>query len=508
MPKKVASYFKFFFSKLENSDFFSSNLRFSPYVIVKLVSSPLRTKVSALSMGAASLGHWGTIQNFHSIGVAITSLGISPGLNTEVSKHFSTNNQKALQETIGAALTTLVVASLIAMLSLFVASSSLSHLIVGSAEKSYLILLVILTLPLYVLNSAYLEPIIYGIKEDAASATAYKAYSIADAIMFILLVYFLSLLGAVLSLFLSILFLAIRHAIHIKKVLPEIKLFKLKGDFLISKELIKTGSIALSTGAITYATALGIRLIISKFVGEVENGHFQAVIGLSSLYAPFITSGIWVKLFPKVSSEGLSESSIVEIGDAMLYIGVFVAFAQVVILTSTSHLIQLLYTKDFISAANLLPLRLAGDFFFFLSQPILASFLAIKNRTAYLGLIASSQLGYIIASYYLIQNGLHLVNLIHFISNLLLFLVCLIWFHKQSNRSQRLKSFRNNLFLILISLSIFLSTQIYLATYQESNIFYRSLLLVLFALFLFYLLARGWIHKSIEMRRKINGHAN
>lgn len=486
---KISEKIKFYITHLFKVPFIASNLRFSVFTFFKIAFSPIRSKVSAISMGTAGVGYFGTVQNFQNIAATLSSLGLGAGLSTELSQCIKKNDTAGIKRALGVAFTGLITSTTAAIFIFFFLHDKFSQWIFDDDSFSSLLVPAILSVPFFVISTCYFEPILYSHSKDAGAAKAYQWGTILDLICFLPLVYFVGLSGASVSLFLSAFFLFLFLWLQIRKNCPHIQLFQFDFHYLTLREFLKTGSVMLGSGIAIYGVGIVIRSIIMRVISDEANGYYQVSLALSAFYMPFVTNAIWVRLFPHAAGNGMNEAVALELSESLVYTAVFAATAQMFLMISPHLIIKILYTKDFTPAASIVPLRLFGDYFYLLSQPIICVFLALKKRRLYIGTIFVTQFLFCILAFEMSKQGLVGLTAAYTISNLLVFLYCMKKYVGFLKNFSGLTIIKRRGLDLLIFFSFMLLIQL-ATSYFFQNIFIQL------GIFLFFLSALYFIYKS------------
>lgn len=134
----------------------------------------------------------------------------------------------------------------------------------------------------------------------------------------------------------------------------------------------------------TYGALLYLRAGVAQKLGEEYNGFYQVLLMFSAYYLPFLTSGIWAELFPKISRHGMNEETWKNWASSMV-LGAWIGCAvELAMLVAPHSLVHVFYTKDFTRAVHAIPGELVGDFFFLLVQPCLAYFVGRGHYKTFL----------------------------------------------------------------------------------------------------------------------------
>lgn len=91
--------------------FISTNFHFGSNTALRILTAPLRSKVSALCMGAAGIGRFGIVQNFQMLSHSLGSLGLGSGLTAEISRRVKERDQAGVDEALRVSFSALAAAS-------------------------------------------------------------------------------------------------------------------------------------------------------------------------------------------------------------------------------------------------------------------------------------------------------------------------------------------------------------------------------------------------------------
>ncbi len=409
--------------------FVSTNITFGPFVLIRLVSAPIRGKVSALVLGASGLGTVGVLQNFQMLMFSLGSLGLGNGLTAEISSRTKSGDLDGANRAIAVTFSALSIASIFAVSVILLGISAISENILGDRSLSKLLLAPTLALPFYCFGTCYLEAILYGKGMPTQAAAAYKISALVDLFAFVPLVILYGVQGASIGILVAVVSHFTVLLFQVRRYCPELKLFRFGRERQLFSKFLKTGLTILFSGAAAYGGTLAVRAIIIHSLGDVVNGYYQVVISLSSIYIPFITSGTWVRLYPQVGGQGLDDSVGEEVIGALVYSALFASISQCLLLVAPDLIIKTLYSSEFLAATQIVPLRLIGDYGFIVSQPILGVLLGLRARRAYLALLICSQVLFVVLAQAASGQGILGPAAAYAISNIVLMAISLFWFY-------------------------------------------------------------------------------
>lgn len=491
-------------SRIREVPFLVSNARFGPMSFLRIALSPLRSKVSALTLGASGLGLFGTAQSFQNLAFSLSGLGIGSGLTTAVSRAVKKGDWEEAQKAVDAAWSILFISNLVFCGILLMLYPWLSAFVYAREGLAAYLIPAILSLPFFAIGTCYLEAILYGLDQDGASASAYWKSAIADAFVFCSLSYALGVKGALISLFFLPFSLALFQYLELRKRNRSLKLFRVRWHMPEQKNMLKTGAVMLAGGAVTYYTALHARALIAKEFGDAANGYYQVVLALSSVYTPFLTNAVWVRLFPQAGGHGLNASVFIEWTEALIYTALFAATAQMLLMLKGDWVVHLLYSKEFLPAADILPWRLLGDYFFLIAQPVLGVLVGLQHRRKYFLGIFLSQSIFLAGMHLFVASGLRGVLWAYTLSNIFLALFGLEHYLSRAwkNEEHRRIGLMLPFLLLFPALMVAAEAHLYL---HDSPLWMRVGLLAAFVVFFYGGLYSGRLAEVLHLRWKSRG---
>ncbi len=139
----------------------------------------------------------------------------------------------------------------------------------------------------------------------------------------------------------------------------------------------------MSGALVPSARLLVNRQVISSF-GIDANGLLAVPFAVNTYYTPFLTNALWGRLHPTLTRLGPTKEARHELTTALRLIVGLATAAIVAILFLKDLLVPLAYSRAFSSAAQLLPMQLFGDYFYFVAFPFTVYALGISRLRVYL----------------------------------------------------------------------------------------------------------------------------
>ncbi len=246
------------------------------------------------------------------------------------------------------------------------------------------ILAVVFSVPLSVVASGYLEAVFFG-------GGRYDLY--VRASMWATVLGFMSTLGIIAvwrlpgafwSVFVSSALLMGSFLFYVRRVRSMRHLFNVGFDWAEANALIRFSIAVLVSGALVPSARLLVnRQVISSF-GIDANGLLAVPFAVNTYYTPFLTNALWGRLHPTLTRLGPTKEARHELTTALRLIVGLATAAIVAILFLKDLLVPLAYSRAFSSAAQLLPMQLFGDYFYFVAFPFTVYALGISRLRVYL----------------------------------------------------------------------------------------------------------------------------
>ncbi len=151
--------------------------------------------------------------------------------------------------------------------------------------------------------------------------------------------------------------------------------------------MLKLGIPLMSAGLLTLITQLAVRTIVLRELGLEASGYFQAAWAISMTYVGFVLNAMAMDYFPRlISAIGDHERARKIVNEQAEMALLFVGPALIAIITLAPWVIQLLYSKGFGPAAEILKWQALGDILKVASVPIVFIFLATGHGGVAIGI--------------------------------------------------------------------------------------------------------------------------
>lgn len=387
------------------------------------------SKLTALFLGPQGLALIGNLRN----GLELFHKFSSGGLANAVVKYSA--EHKSNPKIFPAFLSTLVGLGLVSCVLtigvLFFFSEAINSIIFGSRDFVTVIRLMAFALPLHVMN-VYLISILKGFNEFSKVIKINIASHLLNLFVFALLIYSFGLEGAFFSVIWVPSAMLIFTLFHIRAYFGSLTSFTLTQ---FSKPMLKNLSqfafMTLISGASFPLVFLGIRNFLIDTIGEIEAGYWESVLRISNYYLMFVLSLLNLYILPKLAQtqtlKGFKEVVF------SFYKQILPAFVLglVVVYLLRDWIIRLIFSEEFLPAADLFLWQMLGDLFRVLALVMVYQFHAKKMIWHYILTDLFLALGlYFSAVYFIPKVGLEGVVIGHALTYVIYFFIILSIFSK------------------------------------------------------------------------------
>lgn len=151
-----------------------------------------------------------------------------------------------------------------------------------------------------------------------------------------------------------------------------------------SKELLGLGFAFMASGLVTLAVAYLVRVMVLRQLGLEAAGFYEAASALSNVYIGFILGAMGADYFPHLSSLSKDDPESNRLMNAQVEIGLLAAAPGILLVLALGpFLIELLYSREFVAAFEILRWQALGTFLRIFSWPLAYLMLARGKKTLY-----------------------------------------------------------------------------------------------------------------------------
>lgn len=419
--------------------------------VINILIGITKVKVLAVLLGPAGVGLMGVFQNLVSMASTVAALGVG---NSGV-RQIAASAEDI--ETLSIVRRSLWYGNLIlgstGMLALWALREPAATLVFGNSsyvnEVAWLGLGVLLTL-----IAGSQTALLQGLRRVGDLAKVKIGSALVAAIVGISLVYILGERGVlwfVIAAPAGSVLVAAYYASKLPKPATSDDWIAIREQWLT---MVRLGVPFMVAGLVTLATQLTVRSMILENLGLEATGYFQAAWTISMTYIGFVLNAMGSDYYPRltavISDHSASRKLVNEQTEMSLLLAAPVLFTM---LTFAPSIIELLYSKEFAEAANILQWQIIGDILKVASWPIAFVLLAKGKGFVYLVTQVAWNVTFLVIVFLIIDNGeVAVIGIAYGISYCiyLVVMVALGWFFIENKPLNMVVKY--TIFLILFAL--------------------------------------------------------
>lgn len=353
--------------------------------IINIVLSIVRMKLAAVTLGPVGVGLIGLFQNFIAVAAGLFSLGVGNSAPKQIAAarekggdRGEANARRAVR--IASFALALVAAAAIILLREPIARIVFRNNALG-AETVVLALAVALTIV-----GGVQTGILAGLLRvvDVARVSLWSGVLVTLAVLPILFLWRSN--AAILFAFAPPMFAALVGWFHLRRVPPrpisDPSLANLASEL---RALVELGSAMTVAGFLSTAGPLIIRDLVSRHVGPVGLGQFQASWAIASTYLALVLQTMATDYFPRLSGTRSDPTEFSRLLNEQTEVALLLAGPIIIGLICAAPLaVDVLYGSAFVPAAQLLRWQMLGDIFKVASYPLAYALLATGGSRVFM----------------------------------------------------------------------------------------------------------------------------
>ncbi|MCB4205440.1 O-antigen translocase [Deferribacterales bacterium Es71-Z0220] len=326
---------------------------------IKVIAGFVSVKVVAVYIGPSGLALMGQMQNFIAMMSSIASAGVNSGVVKYTAEHYEDDETK--RKIWSSALKISLVLIMPMAIAIIFLADFISLKLLNTTEYSSIFIIFAVTIIFFVFNGL-LTSILNGQKEIKKLTILNITSSFFGLAVTILLVSRYKLYGALIAGIISqsIVFF-VTLAFVLKSNWFKLSMFFGSMDKEYRNKLLKYSLMSLVSATMIPLSHMYVRDYIGTHIGWDEAGYWQAIWRISETYLMLITTTLSIYYLPKLSS--IKDKR--ELKRELLY-GYKIVMPIVTVMALGIYLfrdfiIQILFTKEFLSMADLFLYQLIGD---------------------------------------------------------------------------------------------------------------------------------------------------
>lgn len=425
--------------------------------IVKFVVGFIRAKLVAVLLGTLGAGMISQLDQLTLSLSQFTLLGMNDGLVKEIAeKDKETDEFKQTLPTIlkSYILMISIVLIIVALIGIYF-SKEFTKYFLGDVKYYAYFIIGLASFPILVSNSVPFA-ILKSFKQIKYIARSELIVIIINIIVFIPLIYFIGLTGAVIYVTFSLVFRLIINQYYARKIVLKKIGIRFK-DIILSrisksaiKELFVFAGFGLTAGIVSIFSDMFSRIIVVNQLGIKKIGIYSPVLTWASLFTGFILPSVGTYLYPRFCECKTDEEVIIVLNDSLRFVTLLMIPIILLSIPIRYQLIPLFYSKEFTIAGNFLPWHFLGILFFLWMYIFIQAMMPTgRIKTEGIITIVMALIDVSIVYFFVPRIGLYGFMLKFIISPVLIFLFYIFYWRNQIQFKLEMK----NIILMVYALS-------------------------------------------------------
>ena len=325
------------------------------------IRAVITAKLLAITLGPSMTGVLAQILNFSAFLFQIIPLGLTTGVAKLVAE---APKDRARVGAVAGTSSFLAFGSALACLVVMAPfSGQISQVLTGSTRYSIPVLLILLSLPLYNV-AGVLSYVLQGLADIRRLTIANVATAAGSLIVLIPATVAFGLVGATASVAVASIIQFAFFAFELWRAYGERRwtLSAIHVERATARALLQYGGILLVAGVGAWGSLLLVRTIGIHVLGELQNGIYQVVNGVSGQYMAVFIAWMAAYVFPRIVAEKDPRHAQTMLNSALRANLLLMGSGMVVLVALREFFIRVLYSSAFLAAAPILPIQVLGDY--------------------------------------------------------------------------------------------------------------------------------------------------
>ncbi len=338
--------------------------------VINILLGIIRTKFMAVLLGPTGIGLMGLYGAVTSTIGAMASMGIGTSGVRQIAEAAGTGNTLKIARTIVTLRRAALVLGLLGMLLTIIFCAPLSQLTFGSAEYSWPIALLSVTLFLGAVSGGQIA-LVQGMRRIADLASLSVLGGLLGTVVSIPMIFLWGKDGIVPYL-VTVSAMTILTSWWYARKIPVVRIILGWRETLReAKALLSLGLVFMATGLMTTTVMYLIRVLVVRQLGMDSVGLYQAATTLSSLYIGVILGAMGMDFYPRLTAVAEDNEACNRMVNEQTEVGLLVAAPGILAtLTFAPLIIQIFYSASFILAYEVLRWQILGIFIRVVSWPM------------------------------------------------------------------------------------------------------------------------------------------
>ena len=329
--------------------------------VSNFVRAVITAKLLAITLGPSMTGVLAQILNFSAFLFQIIPLGLTTGVSKLVAE--SPRDRAKVGAVTGTSAAIALASALACLVVMAPFSAQISQVLTGKTSYAIPVLLILLSLPLYNV-AGVLSYVLQGLADIRRLTAANVATAAGSLIVLIPATIKYGLVGATAA-------VAVASILQFAFFGFEVwRSYGVKGWSFADIRLVRSaaqsllgyGGVLLVSGIGAWGSLLVVRTIGIHSLGELQNGIYQVVNGISGQYMAIFIAWMAAFVFPRVVAETDLERVRTMLNSVLRANLLLMGTGMVALVALRELVVRLLYSSAFISAAPILPIQVLGDY--------------------------------------------------------------------------------------------------------------------------------------------------
>lgn len=390
-------------------------------VLIRVIAGFLTSKAIAVFVGAEGLALIGNLRNFVTTVQSLSTLGLYNGAVKYISEFRNSVNE--LKRSISTVFYLGLLATIITSIVCYFKADYINNLIfTNQYNYTYIIKILAISLPFYSLNIFCLS-ILNGFSKYKMLIYINSISQVLSVAITLLLIYNNKIDGALVAVVISeslILIVTLTFVFHKRHLSLPVRSKYISLNYL--KKMSSYSVMTLFSAIALPMVYIMIRSYIIDNLGYKEAGFWEAITRISKYYLMFISTLLGLYILPRFSEIDNTQDFRKEVFGFYKTIMPIFGLGLILIFLFKSHIVTIIFTKEFKPVEALFLWQLLGDFIKVFSLVIAYQFLAKKMFWHYiLTETFSVTILYIISIYFIDKFGVKGATIAHFFTSLINF---------------------------------------------------------------------------------------
>jgi len=335
-----------------------------------ILTGIVRTKVLAVLLGTAGVGLVGLYQSIIDLVRSVTGLGLSFSSVKDIAEAKRTEDNHEIARTVTTLHRWVWWTGVSGMFLMIVFAAPLSEYTFGDKSKVWPICLLSFCVLMGALSSGQIA-LLQGLRQISKMARA-SVYGAVGGLIVAVVMYSILGIDGIVPALIAISILSLLFSWWFARTVKTEKIaLTIKETLLRGRGMVKLGLYTVFSGLVSTLTLFLMKSFIVHTDGVNTVGLFQSVWSVSSVYLGAILTSMGVDYFPRLCGLKDENRQIVRLSNEQTRFVLFVSTPIIVgMLLVAVPVLRVLYSSNFILAANLLRWQIFGTFFKVLIWPV------------------------------------------------------------------------------------------------------------------------------------------